>query len=142
MFQGQILNLHGEKLSEESFYQSLQQVSKVWGLDILDYTACENILDEDDSESAPHYIVFVESENTVDQQEKFDEILQENHPVYKSFRVKGSIGGLRVVQVKMGTFDLLKKWILENTEASSNQIKIPRVLKKKEAVRMMLVNKI
>lgn len=140
--QGQILNLHGEKLSEESFYQSLQQVSKVWELDIFDYTACENILDDDDTESAPHYIVFVESENTVDQHEKFDEILQENHPVYKSFRVKGSIGGLRVVQVKMGTFDLLKKWMLENTEASSNQIKIPRVLKKKEAVRMMLENKI
>jgi len=54
----------------------LQEVAKECGLDILDYTACENVLDEDDTESAPHYIVFIESENTVDNPEKFDKILK------------------------------------------------------------------
>jgi len=140
--QGQILNLHGEKLSEESLYKSLLQTSEVWGLNILDYSACENILDEDDKESSPHYIIFIESEKTIGRDEKLDEVLQENHPVYKSFRVKGSIGGMRVVQVKLGTFGKLKKWMLETTEASSNQIKIPRVLKKREAVKLLLENQI
>ena len=108
----------------------------------MDYSACENILDEDDKESSPHYIIFIESEKTIGRDEKLDEVLQDNHPVYKSFRVKGSIGGMRVVQVKLGTFGKLKTWMLETTDASSNQIKIPRVLKKREAVKLLLENRI
>jgi len=140
--QGQILNIHGEKLSEESLYVTLQQTASSWGVDVLDYTACENVLDQNDDEAEPHYILFVECEKPIERPEEIDLNLQENHPVYKSFRVKGSIGQLKVVQVKLGTFELLKKWMLENTDASSNQIKVPRVLKRKEAVRLMLENKL
>lgn len=140
--QGQMLNIHGEKLSEESFYRTLQESAKLWGVEISDYSTCENVLDEKDGDFTPHYLVFIESESQINEPEILDEMLQENHPVYKSFRVKGSIGGLRVVQVRKGTFGLLKKWMLENTEASSNQIKIPRVLKKKETVSLMLENEI
>ena len=137
-----MLNIHGEKLSEESFYRTLQESAKLWGVEISDYSTCENVLDEKDGDFTPHYLVFIESESQINEPEILDEMLQENHPVYKSFRVKGSIGGLRVVQVRKGTFGLLKKWMLENTEASSNQIKIPRVLKKKETVSLMLENEI
>lgn len=140
--QGQMLNIHGEKLSEESFYKTLQDAAEVWGAEILDYSTCENILDENDTDIIPHYLVFVESENDIERPEALDEILQDNHWVYKSFRAKGSIGCLKVVQVKKGTFFKLKTWMLENTEASSNQIKIPRVMKNKEAVQLMLDNQV
>merc|ERR1711936_690898 len=140
--QGQMLNVHGEKLSEESFYKTLQQAAQVWGVNILDYYTCENVLDEKDQKLSPHYLVFVESDNPIKSPEILDEKLQENHPVYRSFRVKGSIGSLEIIQVKKGSFEMLKKWLLLNTQASSNQIKIPRVIKRKEAVNLMLENRI
>jgi len=140
--QGQMLNIHGEKLSEESFYKTLQQAANEWGVQILDYSTCENVLVEKDESFSPHYLVFVESDNQIINPEILDKKLQENHPVYKSFRVKGSIGSLEVIQVKKGCFEILKKWLLLNTQASSNQIKIPRVIKRKEAVNLLLANKI
>ena len=40
--------------------------------------------------------------------------------------------------VQPGTFQELRDFMIHNTLASSNQYKVPRVLKKKEAVEFML----
>ena len=137
-----MLNLHGEKLSEELFYSALQKAANLWGAKIFDYTTCECIFSEKDEDSNPHYVVFLESEKTIENPQVLDETLQDMSFVYKSFRIKGSISELKIVQVKPGTFDKLKEFILNTTEASSNQIKIPRVLKKKEAVKLLNDNQI
>jgi hypothetical protein len=60
--------------------------------------------------------------------------------VYESFRNKGSIQPIKVYQVKSGTFEELRKFTINNTQASANQYKVPRVLKTKEAANILLKN--
>lgn len=60
--------------------------------------------------------------------------------VYESFRNKGSIQPIKVHQVKVGTFEELRKFTIDNSQASANQYKVPRVLKTKEAVSVLLKN--
>lgn len=60
--------------------------------------------------------------------------------VYESFRNKGSIQPVKVHQVKEGTFEELRKFTIDNSQASANQYKVPRVLKTKETVSVLLKN--
>jgi len=146
---GQILNLHGEKLSEQIMWRCLQKMEVDLGgedsvIKLKDYTVAESVLHNSESAS-PHYIVFLEiEEGNLPQNvpEVLDDILQDEHAVYKSFRVKGSIGQLQIVQVASGTFQKLKAHILETSMASSNQFKVARVLKKKELVQFMFDNQV
>jgi len=157
--QGQILNLHGEKISEKIMWKCLQELETSWDKGssdenvetslntinipkLRDYTVAESVLLDSDS-ATPHYVVFIETngpilpENSADE---LDNILEMNHPVYTSFRVKGSIGKPKIIQVTSGTFARLKQRILESSMASSNQFKVARVLKKKELVDFLLEN--
>lgn len=47
---------------------------------------------------------------------------------------------MKVHQVKVGTFEELRKFTIDNSQASANQYKVPRVLKTKEAVSVLLKN--
>lgn len=67
-----------------------------------------------------------------------DEALSTKSYPYSSFRQKGSIGEMQVHLVQPGTFQELRDFMIRNTSVSSNQYKVPRVLKKKEAVEFML----
>jgi len=69
---------------------------------------------------------------------QLDEALSDKSYPYSSFRQKGSIGEMQVHLVQPGTFQELRDFMIHNTLASSNQYKVPRVLKKKEAVEFML----
>ena len=40
---GHILNLHFEKLPEDMFYSALDKTLSDLGLDLVDYTVCENV---------------------------------------------------------------------------------------------------
>jgi len=144
---GQMLNVHGEKISEQIFFSSLQKAEKEWNISLRDYTTAESVLDDKGS-AVPHYDVFIEPE-VLDDRDSSDDLdlsvldrcLQTDHPVYQSFRLKGSTGEMNVVQVKPGTFEKLRQLILSTSLASNNQFKVPRVLKKKEHVEFLLQNK-
>lgn len=47
---------------------------------------------------------------------------------------------MKVYVVKPGTFQGLRKFAIETTQASANQYKIPRVVKTKEAAAFMMKN--
>ncbi|XP_076032926.1 uncharacterized protein LOC143020396 isoform X2 [Oratosquilla oratoria] len=149
--QGQFLNVRGEKLSEEAFFRSLSRVSQKWSSQsalgqpqVVDYCCAESAaLASSQVESSPSYFIFVELNEegkTVSPEEAkmLDEDLCENHFVYNSFRVKGAIAPPTVYTVKPGTFRDLRTLLLENTQAGSNQLKIPRVLHNSKALQFLL----
>lgn len=69
---------------------------------------------------------------------QIDEELKTLSYPYASFRRKGSIGPMQVYIVKPGTFKDLRAFMIENTTGSPNQYKVPRVLKKAEAVKFVM----
>ncbi|XP_023327761.1 4-substituted benzoates-glutamate ligase GH3.12 isoform X2 [Eurytemora carolleeae] len=140
--QGQMLNVHGEKISEEVFFTTLKKCEKTWNIRLRDYTTAESVLSE--SSALPHYLLFIEPESECCDLnlDLPDTTLRSDHPVYESFRAKGSIDKIQVIQVKRGSFQALQEMMLATSMASSNQFKVPRVLRKEEHVKYLLENSI
>ncbi|XP_069131283.1 GH3 domain-containing protein-like isoform X5 [Argopecten irradians] len=150
--QGQLLNVRGEKTSEVAFFRALSESVAQWtGANLLDYCCAESVLVEEDSRNkdsyVPFYHVFVELELETedfilsnDQKNLVEESLCRQSYVYQSFRKKGSIRPMRIHVVKPGTFQKLRDITIATTSASTNQYKAPRVLKRKDAVEMMMKN--
>ncbi|XP_068719669.1 GH3 domain-containing protein-like [Montipora capricornis] len=153
--QGQILNVRAEKTSERVLYDALTSVLSDLGqrFRLVDYTCAESIMfdeesrlfGDDEKSVAPFYVVFLElSEGGLEEEErkeiqtKLDNALCEISYVYESFRRKGSISGLQLFTVKEGTFRELRAHLLRVNPAATNQIKIPRVVKSKEALNVLL----
>ena len=139
---GQLLNVRGEKISEELFYKVLSEVASEKGLKIRDYTTVESPM-LGARYSSPFYKVFLELASDSEEDPKalmpalstlVEAKLREEHFVYKSFRNKGSIGPLRITIVPKNTFTDFRGFMLEKSEASKNQLKVPRVLKSKDFV--------
>ncbi|XP_042891583.1 GH3 domain-containing protein-like isoform X2 [Penaeus japonicus] len=139
--QGQLLNVRGEKLSEEAFYQSLQRIA---GSQLADYCCAESAAINTSKETVPHYVVFVEYQDgqvmSQDKALELDADLRKEHFVYNSFRTKGSIAVPQMYSVKPGTFLALRQHLLQHTDASANQLKIPRVLVKESAIKFLMEN--
>lgn len=135
---GQMLNVRGEKTSEEVFYRALQRAVKLWpGAELIDYCCVESgLLGHFSGGSDPHYEVFVELKGvrnlSEDQRYKLDRCLQEDSAVYKSFRLKGSIGPMRVQLVGGGAFRELRSHMLASSSSSPNTFKMHRVLRRNE----------
>nr|XP_054756098.1 GH3 domain-containing protein-like [Lytechinus pictus] len=132
--QGQLLNLRGEKTSEDVIFKTIQKtLDDLDEVSLVDYSTVESpLLKEKAWNMTPHYEVFLELEGKVSSErdlDKLDKNLREASFVYDSFREKGSIGPIKVHLVKPGTFRELREHLLTNTQASINQVKIPRVLK-------------
>ncbi|KAL8604079.1 hypothetical protein ACOMHN_024904 [Nucella lapillus] len=146
--QGQFLNVRGEKTSESVFYDSLISALKQWDdLKLVDYCCAESIVVEDTTMKKyrgklPCYHLFLEMEGSqsisTEQKKILDTTLGSRSYPYSSFRQKGSIGEMQVHVVQPGTFRQLRDFMIQTTPASSNQYKVPRVLKRKEAVQFML----
>ncbi|XP_041319049.1 LOW QUALITY PROTEIN: GH3 domain-containing protein [Pyrgilauda ruficollis] len=83
---------------------------------------------------APHYEVFMELQGLRDlsegQRYKLDQCLQEDFPIYKSFRFKGSIGPLRLHLVMPRTFTRLR-------EALGSPVPMPRVLREEQLLQLI-----
>lgn len=143
---GQFLNCRGEKTSEFAFYQALCQAVQSSGVNLVDYCCAESIMVDDNNSgkkgsSEPCYHVFLELEAGEEQKQvkiPLDEKLRKLSYVYSSFRRKGSMGPMKLYLVKPGTFTDLRAFMIQNTTGSPNQYKVPRVLKKKEAVMFVM----
>uniref|UniRef100_A0A8C7YBL7 GH3 domain containing n=1 Tax=Oryzias sinensis TaxID=183150 RepID=A0A8C7YBL7_9TELE len=141
---GQMLSLRGEKVSEALFLGALKKAVAQWpGAQLVDYSCAESgILGDSMGGSDPHYQVFVELKGvrnlTEEQRHKLDVCLQQDSAVYRSFRIKGSIGPMRVQLVADGAFRELRKRMMEHSLTSPNTFKMQRVLRRKEFVDFLL----
>ena len=135
------------QVSEACLYESLSKTCSDEGLQLLDFSSTESVYvtsDSGDSSSAPFYHVFVaynESEQDAisagDLAGKLDSSLRESHPVYESYRAKGSIGGPTVTRLREEDFARLHSVVKEESGASENQFKMPRVLRKEAYVKVL-----
>lgn len=69
---------------------------------------------------------------------QLDACLQQDSAVYRSFRIKGSIGPMRVQLVAAGAFDELRKRMMEYSNTSPNTFKMHRVLRRREYADFLL----
>ncbi|NXJ79663.1 GHDC protein, partial [Trogon melanurus] len=134
--ESQVLSVRGESIPEERFCQSLCRAVGMWpGARLVDYVCVESaLLGASSGACAPHYEVFVELRGLRDlsegQRYKLDQCLQEDFPIYKSFRFKGSIGPLRLHLVGAGAFARLR-------EALGSPLPMPRVLREERLLRLI-----
>ncbi|XP_032431057.1 GH3 domain-containing protein [Xiphophorus hellerii] len=141
---GQMLNVRGEKVSEALFLRALKNAVAQWpGAQLVDYSCAESgILGDSIGGSDPHYQVFIELKGvrnlTEEQRYKLDICLQKDSAVYRSFRIKGSIGPMRVQLVSEGAFKELQKKMMAYTSTSANTFKMHRVLRRKEYAEFLL----
>lgn len=141
---GQMLSVRGEKVSEALFLDALRKAVAQWpGAHLVDYCCAESgILGDSIGGSDPHYQVFIELKGvrnlTEEQRYKLDICLQQDSAVYKSFRIKGSIGPMRVQLVAEGAFKELRKQMMAFSNTSPNTFKMHRVLRRKEYADFLL----
>ncbi|XP_032358619.1 GH3 domain-containing protein isoform X1 [Etheostoma spectabile] len=141
---GQMLSVRGEKVSEALFLNALKKAVAQWpGAQLLDYCCAESgIMGDSIGGSDPHYQVFIELKGvrnlTEKQRYKLDICLQEDSAVYKSFRIKGSIGPMRVQLVAEGAFKELRNHMMAFSSTSPNTFKMQRVLRRKEFADFLL----
>ncbi|XP_061765662.1 GH3 domain-containing protein isoform X1 [Nerophis ophidion] len=141
---GQMLNVRGEKVSEALFLNALKKAVTQWpGAQLVDYCCAESgILGDSTGGSDPHYQVFIELKGvrnlTEEQRYKLDVCLQQNSAVYRSYRIKGSIGPMRVQLVAPGAFNELCKQMMSFSNTSPNTFKMHRVLRRKEYADFLL----
>uniref|UniRef100_A0A8B9HWU9 GH3 domain containing n=1 Tax=Astyanax mexicanus TaxID=7994 RepID=A0A8B9HWU9_ASTMX len=140
---GQMLNVRGEKVSEAMFLGALKNAVSQWpGAKLVDYCCAESgILGDSSGGAQPHYQVFLELKGvrnlTEEQRYKLDCCLQADSAVYRSFRIKGSIGPMRVQLVSQGAFEELKGHMVSFSN-TSNTFKMHRVIRKKEYADFLL----
>lgn len=141
---GQMLSVRGEKVSEALFLASLKKAVAQWpGAQLVDYCCAESgIMGDSIGGSDPHYQVFIELKGvrnlTEEQRYKLDICLQQDSAVYKSFRIKGSIGPMRVQLMAEGAFGELRKDMMAFSNTSPNTFKMHRVLRRKEYADFLL----
>lgn len=141
---GQMLSVRGEKVSEALFLDALRKAVSQWpGAQLVDYCCAESgIMGDSIGGSDPHYQVFIELKGvrnlTEEQRYKLDICLQQDSAVYKSFRIKGSIGPMRVQLVAEGAFKELRKQMMAFSNTSPNTFKMHRVLRRKEYADFLL----
>ncbi|KAM8836155.1 GH3 domain-containing protein [Spinachia spinachia] len=141
---GQMLSVRGEKVSEALFLNALKKAIAQWGgAQLVDYCCAESgIMGDSVGGSDPHYQVFIELKGvrklTEEQRYKLDICLQQDSAVYKSFRVKGSIGPMRVQLVAEGAFMELREHMMAFSNTSPNTFKMHRVLRRKEYADFLL----
>ncbi|XP_041477896.1 4-substituted benzoates-glutamate ligase GH3.12-like [Lytechinus variegatus] len=151
---GQILNVHAEKLDQHTVKSAMDAAVGHWpGVSLEEYAVAEStLLDqlvETDADHRPYYVVFLEllpppERDSMDSitLEKVDEELCHHSFTYNSFREKGTIAPPLVHIVKPGAFVRLHTFILNNSTTSANQYKVPRKLRTKETLQLMLDNSI
>ncbi|XP_037118719.1 GH3 domain-containing protein isoform X1 [Syngnathus acus] len=145
---GQMLNVRGEKMSEALFLDSLKEAVAQWpAARLLDYCCAESaIMGDLVGGCDPHYQVFLELTGvrnlSEEQRHKLDACLQQVSVVYRSFRIKGSIGPPRVQLVGRGTFAELRRRMISSSLTSANTFKMQRVLRCKEDAQFLLARTI
>ena len=136
---GQLINLVGEKTSEEAFSIAVYGVMEQWGTELVDFTTMV------DYETYPcRYAFYVEIRHP-DQdgvrhiETLLEDTLCQNNPRYQTNRQADRLGQLALRVVLPGTFEKLKK-VLIARGAPANQVKVPRVIRDQELAALLTVS--
>ncbi|OQV17715.1 putative Jasmonic acid-amido synthetase JAR1 [Hypsibius exemplaris] len=152
---GANLNIKGEKVTELSMIQCLTEAAhrmpeKI--KEIVDYTSCENVMLDvvgfKNDRKGSYHVLFVEltsinrdanhSTLAAELASVYDEILRNTHYKYIELRTTKSLDEVLIYPIQAGGFSRLRDYLLKTTSVSPIQLKIPRVLLKKEIVTFML----
>ena len=129
---GSLLNIAGEKVSENEIFIALTETLKNLGNEsqIVDYTTRIDL-----SSSPFRYVLYIELSQEFEVlpdlelfQNKIDDILLSLNILYLNFRESKSIEKPQIKLVKQNTFKSLKQKILSRG-SSESQFKMPRLLK-------------
>lgn len=134
---GGLLNLVGEKTSEDAAYAALAGALAREGLDLYDYTV------HGDIESAPErYVFFVEllpgqrAPDPGSLSTLLDTALSGANPFYEVMRRPEKLGKAVFCEVEQGTFQLLKE-VQIRRGASPSQAKVPRAVRDPEMLALL-----
>jgi hypothetical protein len=145
---GTLLDISGERTTEEMVCSSLQKAVCGQNYTLVDYTT---MTDMDSSQL--RYLVFVEmeeasslsspaiSEMEAKLSQEFDRHLQKVNSMYENDRADGYIGDPRVLLVRKDTFRAAAA-LLVAKGGSELQVKIPRYAKSKELVALLRDNRL
>lgn len=122
---GQLLNLAGEKTTEEHMQAAVDRIARKAGCKILNWTV-DSIIDAQPC----HYLLMLENDKGMDLREYTeyaDEVLREINVRYQHFCDRGVLGKVTVANLKQGTN---AEWIRFREEAgtSASTIKPVRML--------------
>ena len=117
---GQVLNVRGEKLSEEVLQHAVEA-----SLGNVDFAAYEC----HDDAAAPGYDVVAAMDWDPDASERLDDALRKASPVFDNWRTKGGIAPTRVIPASTEAFDAYRRL----HGGSQQQFKQPRVLRRPDA---------
>lgn len=124
-----LLNMVSEKTTESHVNTALMKIVKDFKMHLIDYTTYA-----DNSVTPGRYVFYLEIENyncndgIQFMESKLDEELMKCNPAYARFRKRNRLQRLKIRFVKRGTFKKYKDNVT-GIGISSNQIKIPRVIK-------------
>ncbi|XP_072167301.1 uncharacterized protein [Diadema setosum] len=143
---GLVLNLCYEKLNTHVVDEAIKAAVARWpGVSLTEYTVAESPLVPEDSpgDNLPYYYVFLElapSQKSLTDEEKkaVDDELRLRNGDYDRLRREGSISHPRVYSVRSGGFEALRDHILQNTNATPSQYKIPQKLRSYSFFKIMV----
>jgi GH3 auxin-responsive promoter len=125
---GQLLNLSGEKTSEQAALAAVMDAAERWRTPLIDFTTMA------DTDAAPaRYAFFVEVKEPsalagrATAADELDQALGKANPRYQAAREAGKLGRPVLHAVERDTFVRVKALLIEKG-ASANQVKIPRVV--------------
>ncbi|XP_072172581.1 uncharacterized protein [Diadema setosum] len=151
---GELLNLRGEKTTDINIRMAVTQTfASALGNDasLVDYACVESVLyDETMGLSATDrdacYVIFVELDRIVDTCKgknkdevalKLDETLRTLASGYEFQRSRNAIPPLKLICLQPGSFEALRAYVLANSSATAQQVKIPKKLLKGEWIRLL-----
>jgi len=140
---GQLLNLAGEKTSEQAVQYALSATAKAVGVLLEDYTITLKIEDV-----VGHYLFYIEASEPVitpikalEMKNTLEKCLWKANPRYKVAVKAKRINEVDIHFVRKCTFGTLKQELLKRG-ASLNQVKIPRLIQDSLLLRLLEQNTI
>ncbi|MBW4631917.1 MAG: GH3 auxin-responsive promoter family protein [Iphinoe sp. HA4291-MV1] len=138
--QGSLLNITGEKVSEQTVFTAITEAIKLLESDceLVDYTTRIEFIS-----GSGRYVVYVEVSQTFSSlpdlnecREKIEAVIASLNTAYKQCRAENRIDQLELKLVQKDTFKLLQQMLL-STGTSNSQFKMPRLLKNPQQVELM-----
>ena len=140
---GQLLNLAGEKTSEQVVQYALGATTKAAGVILEDYTVTLELEDV-----VGHYLFYIEVNEPViaptkalEMRNTLEQCLGEGNPRYLAGVKAKRINEVEIHFVPVGTFQALKQELLKRG-ASLNQVKIPRLIQDPLLIQLLEKNAI
>eukprot|EP00057_Strongylocentrotus_purpuratus_P004156 XP_003728141.1 PREDICTED: 4-substituted benzoates-glutamate ligase GH3.12-like [Strongylocentrotus purpuratus] len=158
---GLIMNLRYEKMNQVVLKAGLQSAVGQWNdMRLFEYAVAESTLVPksspafEETEDMPYYVIFLELDQTVSKSgnketsktaelasneitSSIDAELRGLNSIYERLRRSGAISHPRVHILKPGTFEDLKQHVVNTTNTTANQYKVPQRLRTVDTLNFM-----